>query len=211
MKFNDYLKEKFGINEPIYIEDVSFGNYSRTWIFTELKRLVEVGELKRFDRGIYYFPKESSWREGYALLNSDKVVERRFITDGNEIYGYVAGLSLWNKSGLSTQVPNLLEISTNNESTRVRDVNIGNQRVRARRSRTTITKENVRTLQLLDLMNVMQSAEEMDEVERFMLSKFVKKAKDAGVTKESVTEYSKFFPAAAIKNMFESGVIYELA
>jgi hypothetical protein len=209
MKFNEYLKETFGINEPIYIDDIRFGDYSRTWIFTEVKRLVESGELKRFDRGIYYFPKVTEW--GESSLDPNKIIIPRFITDGNEVYGYISGLSLWNKSGLSTQVPNLLEIATNNETTRVRDIYVGFKRVRARRSRTKITKENARTLQLLDLMNVMQSPTEMDEVERFMLSKFVKKAKEAGVSKESVSEYAGAFPAKAIKNMVESGVIYELA
>lgn len=205
MTFANYLKDTFGINEPIYVEDISFENYSRPWIFRELKKLTESGELKRFDRGIYYFPEKMPW--GDSSLSSIQIVKRRFLTDGNQIYGYVTGLSLLNMTALSTQVPNRLEISTNNETTRVREVVIGNQRVLARRSRTTITKENVRTLQLLDLMNVINPAE-MDDVERYMLKKFVK---ESGVTKEAVTEYAGFFPAKATRNMIESGVAYDIA
>jgi len=205
MTFCDYLKEKYGIDEPIYIEDISFENYSRSWIFKELRKLIDKGALKRFDRGIYYFSRKTP--RGESLPNVEKIIERRFLSDGNDIYGYVTGLSLLNMTALSTQVPKFLEIATNNEATRVRDMRIGYWRVRARRSRTTITKENVNVLQLLDLMNSITPAE-MDDVERYMLKKFVKKL---DVTKESITEYAGFFPAVSMKNMIESGVIYELA
>jgi hypothetical protein len=209
MTFSEYLKDKFGVNEPIYIEEIKFKDYSRPWVLKELRKLVEGNELIRFDRGIYYFPIKREW--GDSVIDTDKVIERRFISDGDEIYGYITGLSLWNMTGLSTQVPNLLEVSTNKESTRVRDIYIGYRRVRARKSRTEITKENEKTLQFLDLMNVMQSPAEMDEMERFMLEKFAKKAKAAGVTKESISQYAGMFPPVALKNLIESGIIYEFA
>jgi len=207
MTFSEYLKQVFGIEEPIYIEKIQFKNYSRSWIFKELKKLIDSGELIRFDRGIYYFPVTMPW--GKSSLDPYKIAFPRFITNGNEVYGYISGLSLWNKSGLSTQVPNLLEITTNNVSTYVRDVYIGWARIRIRKSPTTITKENEKTLQFLDLMNVMQSPKEIDEMEYFMLRKFANRAKEAGVTKESLLYYSKFFPVKAKEQLYESGVIYE--
>jgi len=209
MRFNKYLKDKFGVNEPIYIEDISFEDYSKSWIFTELKKLVDNGELKRFDRGVYYFPEIMSW--GESIPNTNKIIERKFISDGNEIYGYITGLSLWNQTGLSAQVPFLTEIATNKESARVRDISVGYRRVRVRKSRAVITKENVSTLQLLDLMNVMQSPSKFDETEVYLLEEFVKQSKEAGVTKESLSKYSPLFPAKATNNLVESGVIYEFA
>jgi hypothetical protein len=210
MIFKEYLIETFGINEPIYIEDIKYGDYSRTWIFTELKKLVESQVLIRFDRGIYYFPKKSAWREGYSILDPEKVMKRKYITNGNDIYGYIAGLSLWNQSGLSTQVPNLVEIATNNEKAVVHDVLIGGyKKVRTRKSRTTVTKDNVNTLQFLDLMNIMQPPAHLDEAEKFMLDRFIKYLKKKGVTKDSLIHYSKYFPARAKNNLFESGAVYE--
>ena len=204
MNFRDYLKDKYGENEPIYIEDIRFKNYSRPWIFKELKKLVDNGEIKRFDTGIYYFPVKMFYGDG--ALSSFKVIQRRFLSDGDNVYGYVSGISLLNQAGLSTQVPNLLELVTNNESTRVRDIRVGNQRVRARRSRTTVTKENAKTLQFLDLMNVITPSA-MDETERFMLGKYIK---SSGVTRDEVSRYAGYFPARATKNMMESGAVYEL-
>ena len=205
MTFSEYLKDNFGYNEPIYLDEIKFQSYSRPWIFKELKRLVGCGEINRFDSGIYYIPKKMPW--GDSTLNANKVVEKRFLSDGDDIYGYIAGVSLLNKTGLSTQVPNLLELVTNKESTRIRDVYIGNQRVRARRSRTTVTKDNVKALQFLDLMNSI-SPSFMDDTERYMLSKYIKAS---GVTRDDVSQYAGFFPAKAMKNMMESGAVYELA
>jgi hypothetical protein len=204
MTFGEYLKSKYGFNEPIYIEEIGFKGYSRPWIFNELNKLIKSGDIKRFDTGIYYFPVKMFF--GDSLLDSRKVVERRFISDGNEIYGYISGVSLLNLIGLSTQVPNLLELVTNNETTRVRDIKIGTQRVRARRSRTTVTKENAGVLQFLDLMNIVTPSA-MDETEMFMLRKYTEAS---GVTQSMVMQYAGIFPAKAIKNMVESGIAYEL-
>ena len=209
MTFSEYLQDKFGINEPIYLEEINYENYSRPWVLSELRKLVEKEELKRFDKGIYYFPIKREW--GDSIIDTSKVIERRFLSDGNEVYGYITGLSLWNKSGLSTQVPNLLEVATNKESTRVRDIYVGYRRVRARKSRTEITKDNVRTLQFLDLMNVMQPPAALDEMERFMLEDFVERVKEAGVTKETISQYVGLYPAKVYKNLIESGVIYDFA
>ena len=115
-------------------------------------------------------------------------------------------MSLLNSTGLSTQVPNLLELVTNNESTRVRDIYIGTQRIRARRARTKITVENASTLQFLDLMNSI-SPRFMDDTKNFMLKKYVN---NSGVTRNMVEKYVEFFPAKAMKNMIESGMAYEI-
>jgi len=205
MALKKFLKDTYGVGEPIYVSEIRFENYSRPWIYKELKKMVDSGEMKRFDKGIYYFPKKMFFGDSY--LNPRKVVERRFLSDGDEIYGYVSGLSLLNQAGISTQVPNLIELVTNNETTRVRDINVGKQRVRARRSRTTVTKENANVLQFLDLMNII-TPNALDETERFMLSKFIR---SSGVTKEAVSQYAGYFPAGAMKNMIESGAAYDLA
>ena len=205
MDFKEYLLSKYGYNEPINVGDISYKNYSRPWIFLKLKDMVDNGEIKRFDIGVYYFPKKMPW--GDSILNAKKVIEQRFISNGGEVYGYITGLSLLNKAGLTTQIPNIVEIVTNNESTRVRDVKVGNQRIRARRARTEVSKENAETLQFLDLMNMITPST-IDETERLMLSKYIK---NTDVTKDSVLLYAGIFPAKAMRNMVESGAIYELA
>jgi len=115
MTLKEYLIDKYGYNEPICVNEIQFKDYSRPWVFKELKKLVDNGEIRRFDLGIYYFPKKMPFGDSY--LNPRKVVEHRFLSNGCEVYGYIAGASLLNQAGLTTQVPNLIELVTNNEST----------------------------------------------------------------------------------------------
>lgn len=61
------------------------------------------------------------------------------------------GLSALNRYGLTTQVPNTTEICTNNETSKLRSVKVGNMSVILRKSRTAITNENVDILSFLEL------------------------------------------------------------
>ena len=205
MAFYEYLMNRYGYNEPIFIEELRFEQYSKPWLFKELKKLVDNGKLKRFDTGVYYIPQKMVF--GDSFLDPRKIIERRFLSDGSEVYGYIAGISLLNLTGVSTQVPNLVELGSNNESTRVRDLYIGKQKIRARRARAPITKENASVMQFLDLMNVITPAA-LDETGHYMLRKYIR---DIGLTKTAVSRYAAVFPAKAMKNMIESGAAYELA
>lgn len=205
MKLYEFLIENYGYNEPIFVNEISFGNYSRPWLFKELKKLVDANALKRFDIGIYYIPKKMTW--GDSFPDSYKVVEKRFLSDSKKCYGYVSGLTLLNKLGLTTQMPNMIELVTNNETTRVRDLKVGGVNVRARRARTKITKGNVNTLQFLDLMNGI-GIQSISKDDKIMLYRFVR---ESGVTLNDVTKYAGLFPAKAMKNMIESGVVNEIA
>jgi hypothetical protein len=205
MIFEEYLKQTFGLNEPIYLEGIQFEDYSRSWIFKKIKSLVDSESLKRFDKGIYYFPEKMPW--GYTSLDPGKVVQKKYLSDGENVYGYVTGLSFKNSIGLTSQCPNLLELASNNESARVREVRVGFQRILARRPRVAVTKENANILQFLDLMNII-NPKFMDETDQYMLNKYVK---DSGVTQYQIYKYAGLFPANAMRNFLESGAAYELA
>jgi len=205
MDFESYLKQEYGLNEPIYAEEIRFNDYSRSWVYSQIKKLVDAGVLKRFDNGIYYFPEK--FFLGDTVLNPYKVVQKKFLSDGDNVYGYVSGIAFENSVGLTTQNPAILEIVTNNESSNVRDLKVGKQRIRARKPKTTITKENANALQFMDLMNII-NLKFMDETEQFMLDRYIK---GCGVTRNQIQQYAGLFPANAMKNLIESGAIYDLA
>jgi hypothetical protein len=210
MDFKKHLINTFGINEPIYIEDINYADFSRSRCQEELEKLVNNGELKRFDDGVYYFSEKTPWGTD-SMIDSERVIQRRFISHNNDIYGYKTGFTLWNESGLSTQVPNFIEIATNNESELIRNIKIGCQRVRTRKPRTKITKENVYTLQFLDLMTVMQPMRETSNFEHYALMSYIERVKKVGVTRDTISQHIGLFPIEAMKNLIESGAIYEFA
>ena len=205
MQFYDYLLEKFGANEPIMSNEIVFEEYSKPWIYKQLNVLVNEGKLLRFEKGVYYIPTDTVF--GKSLLNPRKVIEKKYISDGNETVGYYSGVTFQNQLRLTTQMSNVIEIYTNNEPSRVRDVFVGNQRVLLRRARTKITDSNVAVLSFLELMNDTSPAF-IDEERKQLIENYIE---SNGITRKKITEYAPVFPDKVMRNLIESEVIYSVA
>ena len=91
----EFLLENFGYNEPIFLKDLSFEGISENAMRQSIKRLVANGFLERYDSGIYYIPKRDGLL-GKGYLNTSVVVERKYIQNKEEVFGYITGLSLAN-------------------------------------------------------------------------------------------------------------------
>ncbi len=204
MTLYDVLLERYGYNEPILTSEIQFNNYSKPWIYKELKRLCEMEQIKRFEKGVYYIPKKSPF--GASLLNPGKVVEKKFIKGNDETFGYYAGYYLLNLMGLSTQVPNIIEIYSNNESSKVRDIKVGAQNVRVRKPRVNINKENAPVLVFLELMNVIDVGS-LDEEKKSIITKYIA---DYNISRKDITKYSPAYPDKVVRAMIESEVIYSV-
>ena len=204
MLFFDYLFEQFGTNEPIMSNEITFGNYSKPWIYKQLNALVNEGRLIRFEKGVYYIPTETVF--GKSLLNPRKVIEKKYISDGNNTIGYYSGVTFQNQLRLTTQMSNVIEIYTNNEPSNVRDVFVGNQKVLLRKARTTITESNVAVLTFLELMNDITPSF-LDDERKMIIKNYIK---NNSITRKKITEYAPVFPDKVMRNLIESEVIYSV-
>lgn len=202
--FYEYLLDEFGINEPIMSNEISFEGYSKPWIYKQLNALVKEGKLIRFEKGIYYIPTDTVF--GKSLLNPRKVIEKKYISDGSSIVGYYSGVTFQNQLRLSTQVSNVIEIYTNNEPSKVRDVFVGSQRVLLRKARTKITDSNVAVLSFLELMNDTSPAF-LDDERKEIIQNYISAN---GITRKKITEYAPVFPDKVMRNLIESEVIYSV-
>lgn len=205
MDLLNYLLNTYGYNEPFFTKEISFKKYSKPWIYKELNILCEEGKLIRFEKGVYYIPKDTPL--GKSVLDPRKIITKKYLQNGDEVVGYYSGNTLLNLLNLSTQMPNTIEIYTNNEKAKIREVRIGKQRVALRRARTPITKENSAVLQFLELMNFADAAF-LTEEKKEKISAFIKKNK---ITRAKVAEYAPVFPDKAMRNLIESEVIYNVA
>lgn len=205
MQFFEYLLDKFGTNEPIMSNEIEFEDYSKPWIYKQLNTLVAEGKLMRFEKGVYYIPTETVF--GKSLLNPRKVIEKKYISDGNDTIGYYSGVTFQNQLRLSTQMSNVIEIYTNNETSKTRDVLVGSQRVLLRRARTKITGSNVAVLSFLELMNDTSPAF-LDDERKEIIQDFIK---TNGITRKKITEYAPVFPDRVMRNLIESEVVYNVA
>lgn len=202
--FIDEVKKEFGINTPIFADELLalFKQYTRAYVFRLIKKAEKAGELVAYSRGVYFIPRKTFF--GQSTICSEMVAEKKYMRSGNSVYGVCAGLNLLNQFGVTTQVPNTLEIVTNNETTRKRKVVIDGKEFVVRRARCKITSDNYPEYTLLQLFNDM---DEKDTLDKFALDQIASYMKEKSVTKEKLFSMSAYFPSIAAKNMIRSGAL----
>ena len=205
MTLYEALLEQYGYNEPILTNEIQFKNYSKPWVYKELNRLCENNQLVRFEKGVYYIPKETPF--GPSVLNPSKVLEKKYIKSDIETFGYYSGYYLMNILGLSSQVPNVIEVYSNNESSKMRDVKVGTQNVRLRKSRVNITKDNAAVLTFLELMNTVD-VDALNAEKKRIIEKYIA---DSKICRRDITRYSRAYPDKVMRNMIESEIVYSVA
>ena len=203
-----YLMENFGYNEPIFLNELSIEGLSENAVRQSVKRLVANGFLERYDSGIYYIPKQGGLL-GKSYLDPSLVIMRKYVQNKSETYGYITGISFANQLGLTTQMPAIIEVVTNRESTNGRLITIGNQKVRVKKPTVTISNSNAALLQLLDSIGQAEKYTELpiEETIKTMIS-YIKQKK---FTKEQLSEVSSILTGATAKKLIEWGMIYEFA
>lgn len=207
MTTNEMIAGRFKTDEPILVDDIikMFPNRSRQWVDKALKTMVDSKTLKRYTTGVYYIPRKTLF--GDSLLDPDRVVTKKYIESAGEVYGYVSGTALLNSLGLTTQVPNIITIITNNEKSRGRKVRIGKQEVYLIKSPTKISKKNSAVLQLLEAVKL-ADLNDLDEMENKNLENYIKKNK---ITLADVSKYCVFFPDVVSKKILGGKLIGILA
>ena len=122
--------------------------------------------------------------------------------------GIYGGTLLLNSMGVTTQVPTVIEIFTNNETWRRREVMVGYQKVVLRKARMPITTENVELFRLMEFFNSID-INKMDRNTSF--AAVIAYIREKKWTRDEIIAYAQNFPAKAVKNLLQSGVLYEIA
>ncbi|SHL82608.1 Transcriptional regulator, AbiEi antitoxin, Type IV TA system [Fibrobacter sp. UWOV1] len=195
----EFLKSKFGPGKPIFTEDAEPLGLSAGNLRQQFKKLVDAGELSRFEPGVYFLPDPN---HEYYPISSNMVAEYKYITDGDEIYGYYSGYTFANQLGLCLQVPYKEEIVTNNTTAIAREVKVGKIPFYIRRAKVAVTKENRNVLQLLDLLKDVEEytdycceEEAPDIIRRHILRNKILRA--------DVDKYIENFPLKTYKYIYD--------
>mgnify|MGYP006338290347 FL=1 len=198
----EYLLANYKANEPIFVSDIDLP-VSDVNLRQMFKTICDAGKIKRFDTGIYYISKASILKGGVPLA-ADEVAVAKYIIRKGKVDGFYSGYTFANQLGISTQVPYIKEIVSNNASTRVKEVNVRNKKIILRRARTEITNENYVVLQLLELLKDLEQYYDIsfeNVCER--LKKYVK---TENIKKADVDKYIVDFPDKIYKNIYRTGL-----
>jgi len=136
--------------------------------------MVSEGLIMRLSPGRYYKPKNSLF--GTLKPSEEEVVKDLLFKDDVRI-GYLTGYSVFNGLGLTTQVPNVIQIGVNK---RKKNTRRGFYDIKFVTQPNTITEENYRYLQILDAIRYIKDIPDSDinSSVRSLLYLFTKFTKD---------------------------------
>lgn len=213
-----YLKDTYGYDNPIIFKNLRIGGKTKTALRQELYRESKKGSIVRYAEGIYFFPskkivnKDWQWLNKTPTLPIGKLIEAKYlykglILEGVEInrIGYFSGFTMLNMSGISPQVPNYIEITTNNTSNKKRTVYLDGEKIIIRKPRIEITYENWEILQFLDLLAYVDWPDLNNEAKLNNLKKMCKT-----LTKKQFEKYIKYYDTETIKKVINTGLINEI-
>ena len=121
-----------------------------------LSRLVASGKIIRLSKGQFYKPEKTE----FGLLQPPEYqIVKDLLEEKNKIVGYITGVSIYNKLGLTTQVSNTIQIGTNIDR---KPKKRGKYNIRFIRQKNTITKENTYMLQVLDAVRFVKRIPDTD-------------------------------------------------
>lgn len=113
------------------------------------------------------------------------------------IYGIYGRLVLDYNFGLSTQVPNTIQIITNNESRKLRRIKILGFDYIFYKSRCKMTKNNYKAYTLLEFLNGLD-VKYYDDIGKYKTEEYIKKEK---ISKKDIMAIIKYFSSKVCKNL----------
>ena len=161
------------------------------------------GDIKRFSRGVYYIPSVTIL--GESKLKPSKVITMKYLVRDASVIGIYTGLKLLNKLRLTTQVPNVVEVMTNAETNRKREVMLGKQKVILRNSSVKIDKSNVRIVEVLEALRLLKSIDD-NQIKR--IKEYIQYD---NISRQELDKVLIYYPKSVYKKLVESGLINEFA
>ncbi len=201
----DYINKTFENAEPIFLSELPCN--SQEALRQEMKKLTDEGKLIRLYNGVYYKTyKTIIGTEGRMSIN--KYIEKKYIYNNKKISGFISGLGLYNKYGFTSQVPSIIEVTSNVATTKQRKINVDGYDIIVYKPTIEITENNINELEFMSLMTDIDYYSEISGNElKMKLREYVNKKL---INFSIVKKYLFLFPDKIYKNLYNGGLINEL-
>lgn len=121
-------------------------NRSTSAVMKAIGRLVDENQIERFSKGKFYVPEKGV----FGLRKpSDEELVRAVLYKNGRLRGYVTGLSLYNKLGLTTQIPRTITVAYNGGRQEKEYDTISIKKIV---TRIPVAEKDVKLLQYLDVL-----------------------------------------------------------
>ncbi|MDJ1470353.1 DUF6088 family protein [Xanthocytophaga flava] len=122
-----------------------------------LERLIGKGFIKRVSTGIFYKPKQTVFGE---IRPKEEELVKPYLFDDGKRRAYITGTTLYNRMGLTTQVPATIKIASRDKRI---FASIGSLKGKPVKSYVDVTDENYPLLELLDALKDFKQIPDLDK------------------------------------------------
>ena len=132
-----------------------------------IERLIKNGTISRASTGVFYKPKNTPFG---ALKPREEELLRPYLFENNKRVAYITGTALYNKLGLTTQVPKNIKVASRDRRI---ITTVGNIQVKPVKSYVDVTDDNYYLMELLDVLKDFKTIPDTDKSQtiRFVLKK----------------------------------------
>ena len=128
-----------------------------------LERLIKKELIKRVSTGVFYKPKQTIFGE---LMPREEELLKNYLFENGKRIAYITGLSLYNKLGLTTQVPKTIKIASRDKRI---FASIGNIKGKPVKSYIDVSDKNYYILEILDALKDFKQIPDMDKKSGLLL------------------------------------------
>ena len=122
-----------------------------------LERLIKKGIIKRVSTGIFYKPKQTVF--GELKPNEEEIIKPYLFKNGKRI-AYLTGTFLYNKMGLTSQIPKEIKIASREKRIYITK---GNINAKAVKSYVDVSATNYKLLEFLDALKDFKRIPDLDK------------------------------------------------
>ncbi|WP_026810523.1 DUF6088 family protein [Arenibacter latericius] len=130
-----------------------------------IERLIRKGLIKRATTGVFYKPKQSVF--GELRPREEELLKPYLFEDGKQI-AYITGGSLYNRMGLTTQVPKTIKVASKVKRVTTK---IGKTQVKPVKSYVDVSNDNYYLLEILDALKDFRTIPDLDKKSAITLLK----------------------------------------
>jgi len=201
----EYIIDNYKNGEPIFLSELP--GESKDYLRQEMKKLVDDGKLERLYNGVYYLSYLTILGTK-GKISVEKYIDKKYLSAGGNVSGYITGMQLANRYGFTTQNPACYEVCSNEATTKQRKQDIDGNIIVVYKPVARVTERNRSALQFLDLMSMIDKYSEISGDELLTkLKRYVDKTK---VDFSIVKEYLPLYPDKVYRNIYEGGLMGEL-
>lgn len=190
MKIAQKVEEKINSikdGETFTYQQLSIDNSEYQTAAKSIERLIKKGLIKRISPGIFYKPKQTVF--GELLPNNEEIIKSYLFKNSKRI-AYITGTLLYNKLGLTTQIPQTIKIASRENEIKINKSNI---KAIPAKSYVDVTNKNYQYLEILDAIKDFKRIQDLNiENGIIILSNILKKFKQEEVRK--IIKYSLKYP-----------------